>query len=99
LPDQRIAHAEILRQAHQCVVGGGVTVRVELADDLANDGRTLAVGAVRRQSHLPHRIEHATMGGLEAVAHVGERAPDDYAHGVIHVRALHLVFDVDGNLD
>ena len=37
------------------------------------------------------------MRGLQAVADVGQRAPDDYAHGVIHVRALHLVFDVDGD--
>ena len=38
------------------------------------------------------------MRRLEAIADVRERAPDDHAHRVIHVRALHLVFDVDGKL-
>ena len=35
------------------------------------------------------------MHGLQAVAHVGQRAAHDHAHGVIEVGALHLV--VDGN--
>ena len=40
----------------------------------------------------------AAMRRLQAVARVGQRSSDDYAHGVIHVRTLHLVFDVDGVL-
>jgi hypothetical protein len=35
------------------------------------------------------------MHGLQAVADVRERAPDDYAHGVIEIRLAHLVFQVD----
>jgi hypothetical protein len=35
------------------------------------------------------------MRRLEAVAGVGQRSSNDYAHGVIHVRTLHFVFDVD----
>ena len=58
----------------------------------------LRYGAIRREAHLPHRVEHAAVRRLQPVAHVGQRAPDDYAHRVIHVRALHLVFDVDGEL-
>ena len=38
----------------------------------------------------------AAMRGLQAIAGVGQRSSDDYAHGVIHVRALHFVFDVYG---
>ena len=56
----------------------------------------LRYGAVRRQPHRAHRIQHAPVRRLEAVANVRQRPPDDYAHRVIHVRALHLVFDVDG---
>ena len=36
------------------------------------------------------------MRRLEPVAGVGQRSSNDYAHGVIHVRPLHFVFDVDG---
>ena len=94
---QGIAHVEILGEPHQRVVCGGVAVRVIVADDLADDFRALAVGAIRRESHLPHRVQDAAMGGLQSIAYVGQRSSDDYAHRVIHVRALHLVFDVDGD--
>ncbi len=94
--DQEVAHVEVLRQPDERVVGGSVAVRMEVADDFADDLRALAVRPPRRQAHRAHRIEHAPVGRLEAVANVRQRPPDDYAHGVIHVRALHLVFDVDG---
>jgi hypothetical protein len=58
--------------------------------------RALAIRAIGRQAHLPHREEHAPIGRLQTVTHIRQRAPDDHAHRVIHVRALHLVFDVDG---
>src|SRR5207247_4480587 len=35
------------------------------------------------------------MRRLQPVADVWQRSSDDYAHGVIHVRTLHFVFDVD----
>ena len=38
----------------------------------------------------------AAMRRLEAVAGVGQGSSHDYAHRVIHVGPLHLVFDVDG---
>ena len=93
--DQGLAHVEVLRQAHQRVVDGRVAVRVIGAHHVADDLGALAIGAVRRQAHLAHAEQHAAVRGLEAVSYVGQRAPDDHAHGVIHVRALHLVFDVD----
>ena len=94
--DQEIAHVEVLREADERVVGGRVAVRVVVADDFADDLRALAVRPVRREAHLPHRVQHAAVRRLQAVADVRQRSPDDYAHRVIHVRALHLVFDVDG---
>ena len=35
------------------------------------------------------------MHGLEPVAHVGQRAADDHAHGVIEIAPPHLVGDRD----
>jgi hypothetical protein len=32
---------------------------------------------------------------LEAVPHVRQRAPDDHAHRVVEIRALHLHFEAD----
>ena len=92
---RRVAHVEVLRQADQRVVDRRVAVGMEVAHHLADDLRALAVAAPRRQPHRLHAVEHAAMRGLEAVARVGQRSSHDDAHGVIHVRPLHLVFDVD----
>ena len=96
--DQDVAHVEVLREPDERVVGRRVAVRMVVADHLADDLRALAVGAIGRQPHLPHRVQDATVGRLQTVTHIRQRPPDDYAHRVIHVRALHLVFDVDGKL-
>ncbi len=95
--DQRIAHAEGLGHAHEGVVDGGVAVGVVDAHGLADDLGALGVLLVRLQAHLVHGVENAAMHGLEAVADVGKRAPDDDRHGVVEIRPLHLVFNVDGD--
>src|SRR5882724_12293406 len=68
---------------------------MEVAHHLADDLRALAVAAVRREAHRLHAVQHAAVRRLEAVAGIGQRSSNDYAHGVIHVRPLHFVFDVD----
>ena len=93
--DQGVAHVEALRHPHQRVVDRRVAVRVEVAHHLADDLGALAIGPVRCQAHRPHAVDDAAVRRFQPVAHVRERAPDDHAHGVIHVRAAHLVFDVD----
>ena len=37
---------------------------------------------------------HAAMRRLEAIADVRQRAPDDYAHGVIQIGLSHFVFEI-----
>ena len=93
--DQGIAHVELLGHPHQGVVDGGVAVRVEVPHHLADDLGALAVGPVGRQPHQPHAVHHAPVGRLQPVPHVGKGPADDDAHGVVHVRAPHFVFDVD----
>ncbi len=94
--DQRQAHREILRHAHQRVVDRRVAVRVILTHDVADDAGRLAVGLVPVVAVLVHRIENAPMHGLEAVAHIRQRAAHDHAHGVIKIGPLHLLRDGDG---
>ena len=53
----------------------------------------LRYGRVRLEAELVHRVEHAAVHGLEAVADVGQRAPDDHAHGVVEVRRAHLLLE------
>src|SRR5207342_60744 len=78
------------------VVYGRVTVWVVLADHIAYHAGGLLVGLVVVVAELSHRIQHAPMHRLEAIAHVRQRAPHDHAHGVIEIGAAHFVFEVDG---
>ena len=94
--DERQAHGEILRHAHQRVVDRLVAVRMVFAHHVADHARRLHVFLVGRVPVLVHRIEDAPMHRLEPVARVRQRARHDHAHGVIEVTALHLLGDGDG---
>ena len=93
--DQRVAQGEILRHADDGVVDGGVAVRVILTDDVADDARRFLVRPVPVVAEIVHGVEHAVVHRLEPVARIGQGAPDDDGHGVVHVGLAHLVFDVD----
>ena len=54
----------------------------------------LRYGAVRLQAELVHRVEHAAVDRLEAVADVGQRPADDHAHRVVEVRRAHLLLEL-----
>jgi hypothetical protein len=95
---QRIAHVEVLRHPDERVVDRLVAVGMEVPHHLADDLRALAVAARRRQPHGLHAVQDAAVCGLQPVACIGQRSSNDHAHGVIHVRPLHFVFDVDGAL-
>ena len=94
---QRVAHREGLRHADQGIVDRNVAMRVILAEYFAGDLGALSRGAIVVQPHLVHAIKNAPVHGLEAIANVGQRSAHDHAHGVIEIRPLHLVFDVDGD--
>ena len=87
-----------LREADHRVVDRRVAVRVVLAEHVADDGRALAVRAPGHEVVLVRRVENAPVDRLEAVAGVGDRAPDDDAHRVVEVARTHLVGDRDGEL-
>src|SRR5215471_981782 len=92
--DERVAHVEVLRHADERIVDRRVAVRVIFAEDFADDLGALAVGLGGGEAEFVHAEENAAMNGFEAVADVGERAPDDYAHGVIEIGLAHFGFDV-----
>ena len=94
--DEHVAHREVLRQAHQGVIDRRVAVRVVLAHHVADDAGGLRVRAVRLQAVLVHREQHAAVDGLQAVADVGQRAPDDDGHGVVEIRRAHLLLEPAG---
>ena len=72
-------------------------MRVVLLQHLTDGSGGLAVPLVVEHPLVEHRVEDPAMDGLEAVADVGKRAPDDDGHRVVEIRLTHLVFDGDGH--
>ena len=68
--DERVAQRERLRHPDERVVDRRVAVRVVVAHHVADDARGLARRPVRLQAGLVHRVEHAAVHRLQAVAHV-----------------------------
>ena len=93
--DQRVAQRPRLGHPDQGVVDRRVAVRVIVAHRLGNGACGFRVAAVGPEAGVVHRVEHAAVHGLEAVANLWQRAADDHAHRVVDVAALHLLLDVD----
>jgi hypothetical protein len=74
---QRIAVGKILRQAHQRLIDRDFAVRMELADDVADHASALLEGRARIEVQLAHGVEQPAVHGLQAVAHVRQRARGD----------------------
>ena len=92
---ERIAKAPRLHESNERVVDRRVTVRVELPHHVADDAGALVEALVGTVAAVVHAVDHAAMNGLQPVAHLGQRAPDDDAHRVVEVRPLHLELQVD----
>ncbi len=93
--DQGMAHRERLGQSHDRVVDRRLTVGVVAADHGTDGAGRLAVRLVRLVAGDVHAVQRPAMHRLEAVADVGQRAPDDHAHRVVEIRVPHLVLDAD----
>ena len=93
--DQRVTHVEVLRQANQRGIDDGFSVRMVVAGGVAADLGAFAVAAVGGEAEVVHGHQDAALYGLQAVAHVGQRARDDHAHRVVEIGLLHLGFDID----
>ncbi len=93
--DERMPEREVLPHPNQRVVDGFQAVGVVLLHDLTDRPRRLAVRAIRPQPALEHRPEDPAVDGLQAVPHLGQRAPHDDRHRVVEVRTLDLVLELD----
>ena len=93
--DQRVTQRPRLGHPDQGVVDRRVAVRVIVTHRLGHRSCRLRVTAVGPETGVEHGVQHAAVHGLEAVAHLGQCAPDDDAHRVVDVAALHLLLDID----
>ena len=94
--DQRRAHGEFLRHAHQRVVNRLIAMGVVFADDVADHAGGFAIGLVPVVAVLVHRKENAPVHWLEPVAGIGQSARNDHAHRIVEIGAFELVFDGNG---
>ena len=53
------------------------------------------MAAVWPEAGVVHRVEHRRCTGLRPSRTSGSALPDDHAHRVVDVAALHLLLDVD----
>ncbi len=84
--DQRVAKREGLRHAHHRLVGGGIAVRVILAEHFADHGRRFARLRARREAEvLGHGVENPPLHRLQSVAHVRQRPRGDDRQSVVEI--------------
>ena len=91
--DERVAHREVLREAdharrRRSRRRAGGTCRARRRRWWRSCGTRR-----RDEAALVRGVQDAAVDGLEAVARVGDGAPDDDAHRVIEVARAHLVFE------
>ena len=84
--------------ADQGIVDSRISMGMKISHDLANNLGALAIRLIGSKSHFIHAIKNTAMDRLQPVPDIWERSPNDDAHGVINIGALHFVFDVDWNL-
>ena len=93
--DQRHPHRPRLRHACERVVNRAVAVRVVVTHHVADDLGALAIGSPGDKAAFLAGEQDSAVDRLQAVAHIGQRAADDHAHGIVEIARLHLVDDVD----
>ncbi len=94
--DQRVAHGKALREAGERVVDRLVAVRMEVTHRLADDLGALAVAGIRIEPQFAHRKQDAAVHGLQAVAHIRQRAVHDGGQRVREVALFQRILQLHG---
>ena len=69
-------------------------MRVVLAHDVADDAGALVVAAVGAVAAVVHRVDHAAVHGLHAVAHIRQGSFDDDGQRVRQIGFAHLLLQI-----
>src|SRR6185369_13506428 len=95
---QHVTQGEILGHTHDGVVSGRIAVGVILTDNITDHTGRFLVRLVVVVAHVVHGVQTAPVNRFETVANIRQRPADYDRHGVVHVGALHLIFNINRNL-
>ena len=93
--DQGVAHREVLSHPNNGVIHRRVTVRVVFTDHITNNTRRLFVRLIPVIAENVHSVQHAAVYRLKTIPDIRQSPPDNYAHRIIQVRLLQLVFNIN----
>ena len=93
--DKNVSHRERLCKTNHSVVNGSVAVGVIAAEHRADRVRALTVFAVRGKILFVHRVQYASVDGLQAVPYIGERTLHYDRHRIVEERFAHFFVKVN----
>ena len=93
--DQWITLGEILRQAHEGIVDSLVTVRMEFADDIADDAGTFLERGTRVKAQLLHGVKQPPVDRLQSIARIRQRPVHDRRKRVSEIALLQRIAQHD----
>ena len=69
-----------------------------LTYNITNNPGRLFVGFIIVVVQVLHGKKYPPVNRLETVPDIGQRPPHNYAHGIIEIGGLHLIFDINRKL-
>ena len=93
--DEPFAHHPGLGHVNERRIDDRLAVRVVIARGVARDLGAFTVLPAGKKRQIVHRVEDAPLGGLEAVARVGQGAGNDDGHRVVQEGLRHFLGDID----
>ena len=94
--DQHKTHRKRLRHPHQCVVDGGIAMRVIFTDHIADDASRFLIGFVVIVAQFLHRKKDPAVDRFQPITNIGQSPSNDDAHRVIQIGLTHFVFEIYG---
>ena len=95
---QRIAHREILRQAHQRLIDRLIAVRMIFADDVADHAGAFLEAGRRIEAEQTHGMQQPAVDGLQPVAGIGQRALGDGGERISEIALASALFSGSGRM-
>ena len=93
---QHIPHGKILCKTDHRIIDGGISVRMVVAQDIANAGSRFFKRFIRCQTAFIHRIKDSAVHGLQAVTHIRKSTGYNNRHCIVDIALLHFADQIRG---